>query len=853
MSQLALVIRARPRIGLGGRVHHEGRREVARATVALLFSDIEGSTRLLQQMGPTYADVLLEHRRLLRGVFAEHGGRERGTEGDSFFVTFLTASAAVAAAMAAQRALSGHRWPSPEATVRVRIGVHLGEVEELGDTVVGLAVHEAARVTSAGHGGQVLVSQTAAHLAVPLPAGAGWRDLGEHWLKDISEPVHLFQLTHPDLADTFPALRLRAATRNNLPQQPSSFVGRAREVETVTSLLEASRLVTVTGTGGVGKTRIALRVAADQMARFEDGVYLVDLAQVSDPGTVVAQFAGSMNLPEGTVRDLTTAMVARRVLLVVDNCEHVVEAASEVAAELMLRCPSVTLLATSREPLGVPGEAVWRVPPLTREDSRALLDARARSVKADFAVTERNRAAVDEVCDRLDAIPLALELAAARLTSLSVEQVAGRLDQRFRLLAGSTRGAMERHRTLQATVDWSYDLLDPGEQSLLRRLGVFVGGFTLEGAEAVAVEDDPLAVLELVDRLVVKSLVVADERDGSIRYRLLETIRQYALDRLAQTPDVKAARDAQLRWLVELAGSAESALWLGGDEALWLRRLDDEQGNIRSAFEWALSTEPGDAVSILFGVFIWLTARGRSREGLDWARRLLSGSLQGADLALAQLLALCFESNTGPIDVSTIAATRRTAPLLSGSGRPWVEPMTNAYLAAWSYPAGDSNRAAAAIPECERALEAVRPHGLLAVGLLLQPLVWVNLDAGKLDAARRWADEGMAAAAATGASYLESRMGLNRARVDVAAGDPEAAWSHAEHALITARATGETFVAIVATRLMARLAEAEGEHATARDLLTSILDPVAESQPVDVLEEVRADLRRCSELAAQTG
>ncbi len=825
---------------------------MARATVGVLFSDIEGSTRLLQELGPAYGEVLLEHRRLLRSAFAEHEGTDRGSEGDSFFVTFPTARAAIDASLAAQRALHDHVWPHPGTRVRVRMGIHVGEVEELGEAVVGLVVHETARIAAAGHGGQVLVSDSAVRLGVPAPVGVGWRDLGDHRLKDVPEPLHLYQLTHPRLPDSFPPLRLQGTVRTNLPQQASSFLGREAELEQVRSLLSESRLVTVTGTGGVGKTRIALRVAADQLDQFTDGVFLVDLAEVSEPGSVVAQVIASLNLPV-TSADLASSLAARQLLLVLDNCEHLLGDVAAVAEDLLRHTAGVCLLATSREPLGVTGEVVWRVPPLTPGDARDLLTARARGVNADFAVTAANQDAVDEVCRRLDSIPLALELAGARLASLSVEQVAERLDQRFRLLGGGSRAALERHRTLQATVDWSYHHLDTGEQALLRRLGVFTGSFPLAGAEAVSGADDRLAVLETLHQLVLKSMVVAESGGGATRYRLLETIRQYSLDRLAQAGDALEARDAHLEWAVQVAGQAETALWLGGDEAAWLVRLDDEQGNLRSALEWARGVDlRSKSVAILFAVFPWFTARGRSREGLDLCRSLLADGLDGAELGMAHVLELCFVSNIGAIPAEIISAVRQTVHLLRESDRPWLAPMTEAYVAAWSYPAGDAAGAVAAIPACEEAVAEMRGYGPQALSLGLQPLVWVNLDAGRFDAARAHADEGLAAAASSGASFLESRMALNRARVDVAAGDSDAAWEHGQRALAAARATGDTFVAIVATRLLAEVAEERAEPTTAQDLLASIIDAVADTQPAQ-LEGVMTDLQRCRDKASDAG
>ena len=812
---------------------------MAQATVAVWFSDIEGSTRLLQQLGPSYADLLFEHRRVLRQVFADHDGQERGTEGDSFFVTFPTAAAATAAALAGQLALSGVR-SSDGAGVKVRMGLHVGAVDFIADAVVGLAVHEAARISSAAHGGQVLASEPVTRLAEPLPAGAGWVDLGRHRLKDVPEAMSLRQLTHPDLPREFPPPRSRAEGRDNLPAQPTAFVGRLPELAAVQRMLSSSRLVTITGTGGVGKSRIALRVASGQVDRYADGVWLVELAAVGEASSVEAQVASTLSLGLVTSDDLVKQLRDRSMLLVLDNCEHVVDAVAGLVDALLQHCPDVSILTTSREPLGVDGETVWRVPPLEIDDAVELLEVRARAVSSSFAISDDNRAAVREVCERLDAIPLALELAAARLGGLTVQQLASRLDQRFRLLSGGGRRTLERHRTLQATVDWSYDLLTEDERAVLRRISVFSGGFGLEATETVCSDHDPVEVCDLIDRLVQKSLVIAEERLWGMRYRLLETVRQFGLDRLVEAGEAIDARDAHLAAVARLAADAEAVLWDGGDESRWLEQLDDADGNIRAALEWALERgEPGAAAWILFGVFGWLTSRGRAGEGLELSRRLLAAGVTGVDLALTNFLVMCFESNVGPIVGASVEAARATAPLLEQSRRPWLHQETLAYTIAWSYPPADAAAAAACVEPVRAVVEQVRRYGVGVVIWCLQPLIWVNLDAGNIADARSAADEGLAAAMASGLSLRVSRMALNRARIALAESDLDAAWRYAEQSAAAARSTGETFVLNVATQLLADVAEQRGGKGLARDLLVSILDLVEESQPPAAAEALR--------------
>ena len=824
------------------------------ATVGLLFSDIEGSTRLLQQLGPAYPDVLLAHRELLRSAFAAHGGDEQGTEGDSFFVTFPAASDAVAAALAGQRSLAAHGWPT-DAAVRVRMGVHAGEIQTVAGTIVGMAVHEAARIGAAAHGGQVLVSAVAGELAGALPDAAALLDLGHHLLKDIGEPIHLFQLTHGELPTAFPPPRSQGASRNNLPAQVSAFIGRGREVAEVAALLDGSRLVTLTGAGGAGKSRLALRVAAEQGNRFSDGVWFVDLAPVSDATAVAQQIAGALGLADVAADDLGAAIGRRIVLLLVDNCEHLITAVGDVVDDLLRRCPGMCVLATSREPLSVQGEVAWRLPSLQDGDAVELFCTRAREVNSRFALSDVNRRAVSDVCARLDSIPLALELAAARLGSLSVEQVAGMLDQRFRLLTGGARGAMARQRTLQATVDWSYDLLDPASRAVLGRLGAFVGGFTLEAAEVVCATADveALDVLDLVDQLVAKSLVVAEERDGAVRYRLLETIRHYALDRLLQAGDMSAARDAHLRWVATLTADAQPTLWFGGDETYWLARLDTEDGNLRAAFAWAL--EQGElraAASMLGATLFWFAARSRVVEGLEMCERLLAAGGSEEDRSIVAFVELMLASH-GHLDDDLLARTRREIAPLARSSYPWLALPADAYLAAYSIVADDAASAGRAVAACRVAVDAARGSRPAVLAMTLQALTWACMEAGDLDAARDAAGEAVALMRGAGQSAWQSRIGANLAHVAIRAGDLDAAWRHAERAAEAARGTSDTWMIIAVTQLLSHIAARRGDLRSARDLSLSLLDAVAEVESDPALAGVHRDVARYALLDGDLG
>jgi predicted ATPase/class 3 adenylate cyclase len=617
-------------------------------TVTFLFTDIEGSTTLLQRLGDRrYAEVLAEHQRLLRATFAEGNGQEVDTQGDAFLVAFSRARDAVATAVVAQQSLMKHTWPDG-ASLRVRMGLHTGEPLSESGSYVGLDVHRAARIGTAGHGGQILLSQAVGVLAVPdLPPGVSLRDLGSHRLKDLREPEHLFQVVHPDLATDFPPLKSLDVLLNNLPRQLTSFVGRGQEMAEVKRLLGAARLVTLTGSGGAGKTRLALQAAADVVEGYPDGVWLAECAPIADPVLVPKTVASALNVPEQPGREMIETLVAalrpKALLLVLDNCEHLLAACANLAAALLRACPGVRILATSREGLDVPGEILWRVPSLSvPEDIRhlppsgelVLYDAvrlfvdRAAATAPGFTVTTENAPAVVQVCQHLDGIPLAIELAAARVKVLAVEQIAVRLDDRFRFLIGGGRIVLPRHQTLRAAIDWSYHLLSETERVLLRRLSVFARGWTLEAVESVCAGEsvETTAILDLLTSLVDKSLVLAETQRGDARYRLLETVRQYARDRLREAGEEAEVRTRHRAWCLTLAEQADAEL-RGPRQRIWLDRLEVEHDNLRSALAW--SAECGDTQSPLrLSCALWWFwyVRGHHREGRKWLENALEGS-----------------------------------------------------------------------------------------------------------------------------------------------------------------------------------------------------------------------------------
>ncbi len=782
-------------------------------TFTFLFTDIEGSTALLRRLRESrYAQVLADHRSLIRSGLTAYGGREVDTQGDGLFAVFSSPSACLAAVTDMQQALETHAWAGGE-HVRVRMGIHTGEASKTATGLVGLDVHRAARVAAVGYGGQVLLSETAATLVRDsLPAKAALRDLGVHRLKDLGRPERIFQLQAPGLQAEFPPLRSlgNPALLNNLPAQLSTFIGRDRELAEVRALMESSRMVTLTGAGGSGKTRLSLQVAAEMLDGTGDGVWLVELAAVTDPEAVPSLISGTLGIApqagRAALEALLDALVPQDILIVLDNCEHLIDACAKTADAIVRRCPRVHLMATSREPLGINGEAIYRVPSLSlpasggpgsvapeSSDAVALFVDRAGAQGAGLTVNEETLPVIVSICRRLDGLPLAIELAAARLRSLSLNGLHDRLDQRFRLLTGGSRTALARQQTLRATVDWSHSLLNGAERSLLGRLSVFAEGFDLDAAEAVCGFGDIAVfdVAELLGALVDKSLVVAEPAGGALRYRLLETIRQFAAERLAEAGEDEAAVVAAHGQHYLSVAEAAAPHLRGADQGNWFVRLDADHANLQRAARYAFKIPGGTEQVLRLAVALdrhWIV-RSRDRDGLA----LLTPVLERPDARTDPLL-FGKALNVAAIlsRVSHIASALRygeQAVELArqlDDGRLLIE--TLAVLSSVCYFAGEAERG---LPLGQEAVERARSLGddvLLAEALsgYLACIDLVNpVRSGKLF------DEAIACTERSGdqlfAGFLHNDASVYALRV----GDIPAARAHLEAAAQASQANGQ--------------------------------------------------------------
>lgn len=617
--------------------------ELPLGTVTLLLADVEGSTRLWETQPETMTAAVARLDQTLFDAIATHRGArpvEQG-EGDSFVIAFARAADAVTCALELQR--------SPLSPIKLRIGLHTGDVQLRDEgNYIGPTINRTARLRDLAHGGQTVLSGATELLVVDqLPAHVTLRDLGTHALRDLPRPERVVQLCHPDLHNDFPPLRtVNVETVERLPVLLTSFIGRKAEVDAIRAALADNRLVTLTGAGGAGKTRLAVQVAQHVADEFADGICYVDLAPITDPAVVPLTVARALGLPDQpgqpTVAVLLRFIRDREMLMLLDNCEHLLDASAELILSLLAACPALTLLTTSREPIGVIGEVSWRVPSLPlADDAIELFGDRARRTRPEFRVTADNVETVTEICRRLDGLPLAIELAAARLRALSPAEILASLRDTFRLLTGGARTAVRRQQTLRASVDWSYALLSEPEQVLFRRLAAFLGGFDLDAAHAVAggAEVERYQVLDLLTLLVDKSLVVAEDSKQGTRYRLLETVRQYAQERLGASREGDDARSRHRDHYTAMAALLDRAS--DADHERRLEQADSEIDNLRAAFAWSRENSDAELALALASSLqpLWL-ARGRIQEGLNWLSAALADpKCDGADASAARVRA----------------------------------------------------------------------------------------------------------------------------------------------------------------------------------------------------------------------
>ncbi len=579
-----------------------------------------------EQYPDAMKSALAAHDALIRHSIEEHGGRIFKTVGDAFHAVFPEAERALRGAIESQRILHQQTWKGIPG-LRVRMALNTGTAEERDGDYFGPALNRLSRLLAAGHGGQTLLSLTAKEALPALPDCVELRDMGERRLKDLSRSERIFQVVVPDLPSDFPPLITLEAVPNNLPTAVSGFVGREQEIAEVKRLLSTTHLLTLTGSGGCGKTRLSLQIAADLLDTFPGGVWFVELATLSDPARVPSAIAMATGIREDPSKAILITIAEnlrnKTALLILDNCEHLITACAQVADALLRGCPNLKIMASSREALGILGETIWRVPSLPEGESVRLFFERALAVAPDFALTDQNKASIVQICHRLDGIPLAIELAAARVNVLHVDQIAARLNDRFRLLTGGSRTALPRQRTLRAAIDWSYDLLAEAERRLFRRVSIFAGGFSLEAAETVCANDQvPVEeVLDLLSRLVEKSLVLVEKVESEARYSMLDMVRQYGRERLLECGEAEVSARRHRDYFLALAEKAVPEL-IGPDQAGWFDRLDLEHENFRAALTWCQAEAEGiDSALRLTAALsrFWFT-RGYFEEGRMWLR-----------------------------------------------------------------------------------------------------------------------------------------------------------------------------------------------------------------------------------------
>jgi predicted ATPase/class 3 adenylate cyclase len=802
--------------------------ELPSGTVTLLFTDIEGSTALAERLRDRWPGLLAEHNRILRETFSAHGGIELGAEGDALFVAFTSAGAAAAAAAAAQRALASHEWPE-DARIRVRMGLHTGEPTPTADGYVGLDMHRTARVAAAAHGAQVLLSQTTRDLLPESLDGLTFRDLGEHRLKDLSGPQRLHQLCVEGLAADFPPPRTIEGRATNLPAQPTPLVGRNRELEAVRTLLlgEGTRMVTLTGPGGTGKTRLALQVAADLVDEFPDGVYGVLLAPIAGPAVVPLELARVLGVEEAPTLSIAEALKAalanRRTLILFDNFEHV-GPASVLLGDLLGACPGLKVLVTSREPLRIAAERQYPVPPLRLPESSSVKSAleaaeyeavvlfveRARAVRPDFELTDETAPIVAEICARLDGLPLAIELAAAWSKVLPPAALLRRLERRLELPAARGTDVPARQSTLRQTIAWSYDLLSDDERRLHARLSVFVGGCTVEAAELVAARDGEPDVLGGIASLVDRSLLrESEDAEGEPRFAMLATIREYAREHLCAIGEEEEFLRRHALEFARFAEEADAGL-RAGEQLLWFSRLEAEHDNLRAALDSSAANGDEQTALRLGGALGWFWyAHGHALEGCGRLTDLLARSESAPD-----------EQRARPMYALGVLLDQR----------------------------GEHERAADLV---ERSLAVFRTQGeRTRVAAALNSLGLIKRGLGDLEAARSLLEESIGVRRELGDEAGTAGALSNLGVVAFEQGDLDGAEVRFKQTIELDRAHGNEWGSGVALDNLAAVALERCEHDRARDL---IRDTLASAQRLGDRELMAFGLEKAAVLAAMDG
>jgi predicted ATPase/class 3 adenylate cyclase len=831
-------------------------------TITFLFTDIEGSTRLWETQTESMPSAVKRHDALLRTVIESHGGHVFKTVGDAFCAVFTRPADAVEAAVDGQRAIAAE-FQDPDAShgsdvhattdpagdtdaivLRVRMALHTGTADERDQDYFGPPVNRVARLLGIAHGGQIILSDvTRRTLAGGLPPGIGLKDLGQHRLKDLLEEEPVQQVTHQDLRDSFPPLRSLELFRHNLPCQTTSLIEREKEIAEVERLLSSARLVTLTGAGGTGKTRLSQQAAANVIEDYPDGIWLVELAALTDPAKVAATAAACLQVHEEPARPLTDTLInalkAKKMLIVLDNCEHVIESSAKLVTAILRDCPGVRLLATSREALRVYGEHTYRVPSLDIPDrgrgkqqrdpedygAIRLFRDRAQAVDTRFVMTKENAESVVQICHRLDGIPLAIELAAARVRALPVEQIAARLDDRFSLLTRGSRTALPRQQTLRALIEWSWDLLTPPEKAMMQRLSVFSGGFSIEACEAVCAGEasdlpysiDVLDVLDLLEQLIEKSLVILEDRVNGSRYRLLETVRQYGQERLQESGEEDEVRRRHFEWFLKLAREAEPH-FDGPEMQEWLDRLELEHDNMRGALSFVRRGE--DPLRMAVALHRFWFVRGYLTEGREW----LEGALGEAGDCEQTLRAKA-------LNCVGILAWRQGD---FAAARPSIAASLDLRL-----DAGDRSGAAAALNNLglladdegdhtaargyyEEAARIYRELGDRAhVGMVLANLGANLIDLAELDAAESASVEFLAIAQETNDPWCTATAWHNLGEIALQRGDTERAASLSRRSLELMAEIGDMQQILQLLTLLSQLELAVGELECAVELLAA--------------------------------